>query len=99
ARAGPFGAGNPEPMIALPAHRVVYADPVGQAHVRVRLRSGDGSTVDAVAFRALAQPLGRALLESRGEAVHAAGTLAIDRWNGSERVQMRLADIAPANVA
>ena len=29
----PFGAGNPEPVIALPAHTLVYADEVGQAHV------------------------------------------------------------------
>ena len=29
ARAGPFGAGNPEPVVALPNHVVAYADPVG----------------------------------------------------------------------
>jgi single-stranded-DNA-specific exonuclease len=98
ARAGPFGAGNPEPVIALPAHRIVYADPVGQGHVRVRLRAGDGATVNAIAFRAVGQPLGKALLEGRGEAVHAAGTLCIDRWNGSERVQMRLQDVASAGL-
>jgi single-stranded-DNA-specific exonuclease len=27
--------------------------------------------------------------------VHAAGSLAIDRWNGEERVQLRLLDVAP----
>src|SRR5207249_9895637 len=37
ARAGPFGAGNPEPMIALPAHTLVYAEEVGQSHMRARL--------------------------------------------------------------
>ena len=61
ARAGPFGAGNPEPIVALPAHTIVYADEVGQAHVRARLRAGDGSTINAVAFRAAGQPLGIAL--------------------------------------
>ena len=90
ARAGPFGAGNPEPVVALPNHVVAYADPVGQAHVRVRLRSGDGTMLNAIAFRAAGQPLGQALMKSRGQAVHAAGTLSIDRWNGGERVQMRL---------
>ena len=59
ARAGPFGAGNPEPVIALPAHTLVYAEEVGQAHVRARLRAGDGSTIDAIAFRAAGQKLGR----------------------------------------
>ena len=94
ARAGPFGAGNPEPVVALPNHTVAYADEVGQAHVRVRLRSGDGTMLNAIAFRALGQPLGQALMKNRGQPVHAAGTLSIDRWNGGERVQMRLIDVA-----
>ena len=38
-RAGPFGSGNPEPIIVLPAHTVSYAEEVGQAHVRARLKS------------------------------------------------------------
>jgi single-stranded-DNA-specific exonuclease len=98
ARAGPYGAGNPEPVIAFPAHTLVYADEVGQAHMRVRLRAGDGSTIDAIAFRSVGQKLGIALGQSRGRSVHAAGTLSIDRWNGAERVQLRLIDIAPADV-
>ena len=97
ARAGPFGAGNPEPVIAFPAHTLVYAEEVGQGHMRVRLRSGDGAIVNAIAFRALGQPLGTALAQSRGRSVHAAGSLVLDRWNGVERVQLRLLDLAPAD--
>jgi single-stranded-DNA-specific exonuclease len=95
-RAGPFGSGNPEPVIALPAHTVTYAEEVGQAHMRVRLKSADGASVNAIAFRAAGQKLGTALLNSRGRQVHAAGSFAIDRWQGEERVQFRLTDIAPA---
>ncbi len=95
-RAGPFGSGNPEPLIALPAHTIAYAEEVGQAHVRARLKSGDGSAVNAIAFRAAGQKLGAALLQNRGRQVHAAGTFALDRWNGEERVQFKLADIAVA---
>src|SRR5207237_10492494 len=40
ARAGPFGAGNPEPVVALPAHPVVYADERGQPRRRLRRRAG-----------------------------------------------------------
>jgi single-stranded-DNA-specific exonuclease len=94
AKAGPFGAGNPEPVVALPNHVVAYADPVGQDHVRVRLRSGDGAMLNAIAFRAAGQKLGQALMQSRGQALHAAGTLSVDRWNGAERVQLRLMDVA-----
>jgi single-stranded-DNA-specific exonuclease len=94
ARAGPYGAGNPEPLLALPSHTISYADPVGESHIRVRLKSGDGKFVNAIAFRAAGQPLGKAIIDNRGRAVHAAGHLAVDRWQGEERVQLRLADIA-----
>jgi single-stranded-DNA-specific exonuclease len=95
ARAGPFGSGNPEPTLALPAHTLVYAEEVGQAHMRVRLKSADGAAVNAIAFRAAGQKLGAALLASRGRPVHAAGSFALDRWQGEERVQFKLADVAP----
>jgi single-stranded-DNA-specific exonuclease len=95
-RAGPFGSGNPEPIIALPAHTVSYAEEVGQAHVRARLKSNDGSGVNAIAFRAVGQKLGQALIQNRGRQIHAAGSFALDRWNGEERVQFKLTDIAPA---
>jgi len=93
-RAGPFGAGNPEPLLALPAHTLAHADPVGDGHIRARFRSGDGKFVNAIAFRAMGQPLGRTLLENRGQALHAAGHIAMDRWQGEERVQLRLVDVA-----
>jgi single-stranded-DNA-specific exonuclease len=97
ARAGPFGAGNPEPVIALPAHTIVYADELGQGHVRARLRAGDGAGVVAIAFRAVGRPLGKALAQARGRSVHAVGSLALDHWQGEQRVQLRLIDIAPAD--
>ena len=93
-RAGPFGTGNPEPVIALPAHQLVFADEVGQAHLRLRFKSGDGSFVNGIAFRSVGQPLGHALLENRGQPLHVAGSLAVDRWQGAERVQLRVLDVA-----
>ena len=98
ARAGPFGAGNPEPVIVLPAHTLLYVEEVGQAHTRVRLRGGDGVTIGAIAFRSAGQPLGAALAANRGQSVHAAGTLSLDHWNGTERVQLKLMDLAPAEM-
>ena len=96
ARAGPFGAGNPEPVLALPGHHLAYVEAAGPSHLRARLRAGDGSALNVIAFRAVGQRLGAALLDNRGRTVHAAGSLAVDRWNGEERVQLRLLDIAPA---
>src|SRR5258708_6550819 len=96
ARAGPFGAGNPEPVLALPGHQLAYVEEAGTSHLRARLRAGDGSALNVIAFRAVGQKLGAALLGNRGRTVHAAGSLTVDRWNGAERVQLRLIDIAPA---
>jgi len=95
-RAGPFGSGNPEPVIALPAHMLAYTEEAGQSHIRARLKSADGAGVNAIAFRAVGQKLGAALVQNRGRQVHAAGSFVIDRWQGEERVQFRLSDIAPA---
>jgi single-stranded-DNA-specific exonuclease len=97
ARAGPYGAGNPEPLLALPAHTLAYVDPVGENHIRARFRSGDGKFVNAIAFRVAGTPLGKALIDNRGRAMHAAGTLTVDRWQGEERVQLRLTDVAPSS--
>ena len=91
-RAGPFGSGQPEPVFAFPSHRITYADPVGQGHVRLTLTSGDGSTLKAIAFRAADQPLGKCLLESRGRALHLAGSLSLDHWQGEPRPQLRVMD-------
>ena len=93
-KAGPYGAGNPEPVLALPAHTLAYADPVGENHIRARFKSGDGKFVNAIAFRVAGTPLGRALIDNRGRQMHAAGYLTVDRWQGEERVQMRLIDVA-----
>src|ERR1700731_37686 len=93
-RAGPFGSGNPEPVIALPSPQLVYADEGGQAHLRLRFKSGDGAIVNGIAFRSVGQKLGNALTQHRGQPLHVAGSLAVDRWQGTERVQLRVLDVA-----
>ncbi|HXC55695.1 MAG TPA: single-stranded-DNA-specific exonuclease RecJ [Rhizomicrobium sp.] len=96
AQAGPYGAGNAEPLLVLPDVQVVFADVVGKDHVRLRLAGGDGARLDAIAFRIADQPLGKALLAARGRRIHAAGRLRADEWQGKKRVQLQLEDAAPA---
>jgi single-stranded-DNA-specific exonuclease len=98
AQAGPFGAGNAEPLIGLPDVRVAFADVVGAAHVKLRLAGGDGTILDAIAFRSVGTPLGDGLLASRGRTIHAAGRLRQDDWNGRIRVQLEIEDAAPATL-
>jgi single-stranded-DNA-specific exonuclease len=94
-RAGPFGQGQPEPMFVFPQHRVIEAREVGSGgHLRVKLRSGDGSFIGGIAFRAAGQTLGNVLSQAIGNPLHVAGTLAIDRWGGGEKAELRIADAA-----
>jgi single-stranded-DNA-specific exonuclease len=93
-RAGPFGAGNAEPVFAAADVRLAYADIVGQGHVRLRLQGGDGTTLSAIAFRAADTSLGQALLRARGERIHAAGALRRSSWNGRTEAQLHLEDAA-----
>jgi len=76
-------------------HTIAYAEEVGQAHVRVRLRAGDGTDAQLPSrFRSAGKPLGQALIANRGRSVHAAGTLSIDRWNGRNACSLRVIDVA-----
>lgn len=94
-RAGPFGQGSPEPVFVFPAHRLTDAVEIGSGgHVRVKLKGGDGASVGGVAFRCAQEPLGRALLAARGESVHLAATLTLNRWGGNEKAELRVLDLA-----
>ena len=95
-RLGPFGAGNVEPLVAVTDARVVFADVVGKDHVRFRLAGGDGTRLDAIAFRQAGTALGQGILGARGQPIHAAGRLRTDSWNSRIRVQLQLEDAAPA---
>lgn len=97
-RAGPFGPGHPQPMLALPRHRVADVRTVGNGgHLRVELRSEAGGRIAAMAFRAAETDLGAFLTASRGRLVHVAGTLSINYWNGSSSPQLRIVDAARAD--
>jgi single-stranded-DNA-specific exonuclease len=93
-RAGPFGAGQPDPVFVLPAHRVTWAETAGHGHLRVQLQSADGSKIKAMAFRAAGQPLGDMIAGARGRALHVAGVLGLDHWQGEARPQLRIVDAA-----
>lgn len=94
-RAGPYGQGNPQPRFVFPSHRVRYAKVVGDAHIRAVVEAGDGSRIDAIAFRAAGQPLGDALLEANGGMpLHVCGTIRRDTWGGRNRIELTIEDAA-----
>lgn len=95
-RAAPFGSGNAEPRFVLSHVSVAKADVVGENHVRCFLSDTGGSRLKAIAFRSLESPLGQALLNNRGEALHVAGKLRDDSWQGRSRIQLMIDDAALA---
>jgi single-stranded-DNA-specific exonuclease len=96
ALAGPFGAGNPEPLLIVSDVRLEFAEIVGGEHVRMKLSGGDGARLDAIAFRVARQPFGKAMLAARGHKLHVAGRLRCDEWQGRKRVQLHVEDCAEA---
>jgi len=95
-RAGPFGAGNPQPVFAFPAHKARFPDVVGAGgHIKFTLTSGDGARLKAIAFRAASTELGQVLLSAGNDtSLHLAGTLTLDQWQGRQEVQFRVSDLA-----
>ena len=94
--AGPYGSGNPEPVFALPRHRIEGVTLAGTDHLRFRAVAADGRSLDGIAFRAADKPLGRGLRALAGGPAHLVGALTLDRYGGRERVRLRLIDAAPA---
>jgi single-stranded-DNA-specific exonuclease len=95
-RAGPYGAGNPQPVFAFPAHKAKFAEIVaGSGHIRFQLTSGDGGRLKGIAFRAAGTPLGDLLLRTGNDTpLHVAGTLSLDHYQGRAEVQLRVTDAA-----
>ncbi|WP_235890685.1 single-stranded-DNA-specific exonuclease RecJ [Martelella alba] len=94
-QAGPYGAGHPQPVFAVPDHKLRDARVIGAGgHVKISLESLDGRHLDGIAFRAAEKPLGELLLSSRGQRLHVAGSFSGDYWQGSRRIQLRVTDAA-----
>jgi single-stranded-DNA-specific exonuclease len=94
--AGPYGAGNPQPVVALSPARVTYVAPAGEQHLRLTLEGANGGRARGVAFRCVGTPLGEALASVSGKWLHVAGHLKADAWAGAAGVQLVIEDAAPA---
>jgi single-stranded-DNA-specific exonuclease len=93
--AGPYGAGNPAPLFAIPSVRLVNASIVGANHISITGVGTCGTRLRAIAFRQAGEPLGNALL-ARRTPFHLAGTLSANEWGGVRRIELVIEDAAPA---
>lgn len=92
-RLAPFGPGNPEPLFAAADVRIERPMALRGGHVRCTLVDRSGGKLKAVAWRVEETELGRRLLQEGG-AVHVAGRLKPDDWQGREGVQFEIEDAA-----
>jgi single-stranded-DNA-specific exonuclease len=92
ARLEPFGMGNPEPTLLVPAARVGDARSMGEGgeHCRFTLSSG-GTRARGVAFRTTAGGIGSCGEEPRDAAVR----LELNRWNGTVEPRVVLRALCP----
>jgi single-stranded-DNA-specific exonuclease len=89
----PFGPGNPEPMFAFADVRIERPTPIKGGHLRCDLIGSAGARLKAIAWRAGDSPVGRRLTAAGG-ALHVAGKLKADDWNGRAGVQLEIEDVA-----
>jgi single-stranded-DNA-specific exonuclease len=96
-RLAPFGAGNEEPIFALPRARVVRADRVGKEGntIRAFVEGEAGGRLKAICFRAKEGPLAEALLARSGAPMHLCGQLRAERWNDEVSACLHVVDAAP----
>jgi single-stranded-DNA-specific exonuclease len=93
---GPFGAGSPSPVVAVPRARILHARPIGQNHLALDIAGEDGGRLAGIAFGCAGTALGAALAAGGPGRLHLVGRLELDLWNGRRRAKLCVEDAAPA---
>jgi single-stranded-DNA-specific exonuclease len=83
----PFGAGNPEPTLAVRGLQVIESRVVGEKHLKLRVRQGRSLTFDSIGFR-MGSFEGLGLLKNHP--VDLAFSPERNHWNGYDRLQLRI---------
>jgi single-stranded-DNA-specific exonuclease len=86
----PFGAGNPEPTFAVRGLEVMDVRTVGDKHLKMTVRQNGSIPFDSIGF-------GMKSLTERGIPARVLVDLAfipeLNRWNGYDRIQLRIRDV------
>ncbi|HEX8645873.1 MAG TPA: single-stranded-DNA-specific exonuclease RecJ [Thermoleophilaceae bacterium] len=92
-RLGPFGHGNPQPTLLVPATKVSEVRGMGEddQHARLTIASGGGARARAVAFRTTPGSL-KADPDARFDA---AVKLELNEWNGTVEPRLVLRSLCP----
>ena len=86
----PYGAGNPEPTLAVRNLAVLDSRVVGDSHLKLRVRHGNSMPFEGIGF-------GMGSLADLGLSAERPVDLAfvpeMNHWNGLDRVQLRIRDV------
>lgn len=87
AQLSPFGSANTQPIFAILNATITDKRTMGEGGIHLKLKLGNG--LEVVAFRAKPEWLSLSV----GDVIDVAGTLDINEWNGTRRVQMLVKDL------
>lgn len=94
----PYGAGNPTPVFVLSDVTVDYAERLkGGQHIRVNIKTRDGSSLRAICFGADDSGLADVLLSPEKKPLNIAGQISRNEWNGRVSASFQILDISVVN--
>ena len=91
---GPFGAGNPQPIIAIANCQIKYLKVLIEKHIKFTCQDPTGKKLEAIFFNGVETKAGQRLIKNIGESFHICGKLEINDWGGYRRVILQVEDIA-----
>ena len=94
----PFGASNPEPLVALSSVTVLRSERIGRENrtLRVFLQDQNGGRLKTLLFRADETPLAQILEDTTRPLLHVVGYLRAENWNDRTDVTFFIQDVAYA---
>lgn len=91
----PYGERNPEPCFVIPNVSIAKTILTKNGHIICKLIGEKGGYLDALSFRSANTELGHNLLTAKKEDLfHMAGRIKLDPWNGQNKVQLFIEDVA-----
>jgi len=87
----PFGAGNPEPVFVVRNLTMLDVRVVGDGHLKLVVRQPGSTPFESIGFR-LGELLGKRGLSSNAS-IDLACMPELNRWNGLDRIQLRIKDL------
>ena len=91
---GPFGAGNPSPIIAIANCQIKHIKILTEKHIKFICVDSSGKRLESIFFNGFETAAGQTIFKNAGESFHLCGKLEINDWGGYRRVVLQVEDAA-----